>query len=87
MVQKPREEDESRSKYEAGLAYMIPTLMFSGPLTGFVLGWIVVKAFGLAEPWSRRATIACVLIGTVSGIWESVKVVKKITKSQRSGEK
>lgn len=87
MAENSPQSDASRQKYEAGLGYAIPTLMLSGPFVGFVLGIIIVKTFGIAEPWANRTKVICVIIGTISGIWESVKVLKKLNRSAQAGER
>lgn len=63
---------------EAGLAMSIPTLMVSGPIVGLAFGWILVRVFAPVPPWNRVLMVAGLLLGAVSGLRESYKVLKKI---------
>lgn len=63
----------------ASLALTIPTMLAAGPLVGYFLGWGATRLFSLTDPWDSRARIVGVLVGTVAGIHETVKIIRRIS--------
>ena len=61
---------------QAGMAMMIPSLLISGPLVGYALGWAIRKWIGGGN-W---VTIAMVLFGMAAGIRESILIIRKLSK-------
>jgi F0F1-type ATP synthase assembly protein I len=61
---------------QAGAALAIPGLLLAGPLVGYALGWAAQTYLG-APPWSRLAGL---ILGLVSGIRESILVIKTLMK-------
>lgn len=60
---------------QLSLALSIPTLLVSGPLVGFGLGWLMRRWFG----WPEWVSYLMVLVGLVAGIRETIKVIRRLT--------
>ena len=60
---------------QVGLAMTIPMLLLSGPLVGYGLGWLIRRWTG----WGEWVIAVCVLLGLVSGIRESIKVIRRVS--------
>jgi F0F1-type ATP synthase assembly protein I len=60
---------------QVGVALSIPGLLLAGPLVGYGLGWAAKTYLGTPK-W---VTMVCLLLGLISGIRESIIVIKKIS--------
>lgn len=63
---------------ESSVGMLIPMMMLAGPLTGLVMGWLVIRFFEIQPPWDSRIKMICVLVGTAAGFREAIRTVKKI---------
>lgn len=60
---------------QVGAALSIPGLLLAGPLVGYGLGWAAKTYLG-APRW---VTMVCLVLGLISGIRESIIVIKRIS--------
>ena len=79
MPQKSDKKGSSDAWRNASLALTLPTMMAAGPLVGLFLGWGVGKLLGLEPPWDGRSITIGVICGTVAGIRETVRIIKKLS--------
>lgn len=61
---------------QMGLALSIPGLLLSGPLVGYGLGWLAMRYLG----WPAWVAGVGLILGLVSGIRESILVIKKLSR-------
>ncbi len=90
MAESPHNREHTRrlfknSEYESairhvGVALSIPGLLLAGPLVGYGLGWAAMTYLG-APRW---VTMVCLVLGLISGIRESILVVKRISAETES---
>lgn len=83
MDPKPKQKKEDSGWRQAGLALTVPWLMLSGPITGFLLALGIIWFFKLSEPWDGRIKIIMVLVGTIAGVRESIRLLKRINTEGR----
>jgi F0F1-type ATP synthase assembly protein I len=61
---------------QTGTALAIPGLLLAGPLVGFGLGWCIKTYLG-GPGWSPGVGL---IVGLISGIRESIIVIKKLSR-------
>jgi hypothetical protein len=66
----------------SGLLALIPIVLAAAPLAGYIAGDWLVKTFH--SP--RYVMIACVIIGFVAGVRETVKIIEAALKATRENE-
>lgn len=60
---------------QAGGALAIPSLLLAGPLVGYGLAWAAIEYLG-APDWLLPLGV---VFGVTSGIYESVRVIQKLS--------
>jgi F0F1-type ATP synthase assembly protein I len=60
---------------QVGMALSIPTLMVSGPLVGYGLGWLVRHWTG----WGAWVEALLMALGMIAGVREVIKIIRKIS--------
>ena len=64
---------------QAGLALSIPTLMVSGPLVGYFLGYGLVAWLDIGDPWGKVIKVVGLILGVVAGARETIRLIRKIS--------
>jgi F0F1-type ATP synthase assembly protein I len=70
-----KESEYGSAMRQVGTALSIPGLLLAGPLVGYGLGWAAKTYLGMPK-W---VTMVCLVLGLISGIRESIIVIKKIS--------
>ena len=65
----------------AGLLAIIPIVLATGPLGGYLIADLLVKKLGLPG----YATAVCVILGFIAGIRETIKIIRIAIKSKEQG--
>lgn len=63
----------------AGLVMFIPFAVAIGPLSGFFLGAYLIEKFSLGD----YVLYICITLGFLSGVWETVRIVRFMCKESR----
>ena len=77
MVKNGNEKDY-RFVHQVGLLTMIPLMLLSGPLIGFLIGNYIDKRFGTA-PWFM---VLFVCLGFVASIRQTIAIIKKASSNK-----
>ena len=64
---------------QASLALSVPTVMAAGPLLGILVGWALVRWLDPPPPWDWRLKAVALLICTLAGLRETIKLIKRIS--------
>lgn len=75
VKQEPSRKEPPTGYSQIALAVSIPTLLVSGPLVGFGLGWLIRHWTG----WGPWVTWVLVILGTMAGIRETIQVIRKLS--------
>ena len=75
MVKNGNEKDY-RFVHQVGLLTMIPLMLLSGPLIGFLIGDYIDKRFG-TTPWFM---VLCLMLGIVASIRQTINIIRKAGK-------
>ena len=65
----------------AGLVVFIPFMMATGPVAGFFVGDYLHKKFNLGV----YVIFLAITIGFLSGFYETIKIIKLVTKVEKEG--
>jgi hypothetical protein len=55
-----------------GLLSLIPFVLASGPLAGYLAGYYLIKAFN----FPHYTGIVCAIIGIIAGIQETIRIIR-----------
>ena len=72
------DDDKFRFVHQVGLLTMIPVMLLSGPLIGFLVGNYIDKRFGTA-PWFM---VLFVCLGFVASIRQTIAIIKKASNNK-----
>ena len=61
----------------AGLLSVIPLVLASGPLAGYIAGYYLIRLFNFPS----YTTIICAIIGLTAGIIEAARMIKAASKA------
>ena len=65
----------------AGLLAIIPIVLATGPLGGYLIAELLVDKLG----FPGYTTAVCVILGFIAGIRETVKIIRIAIKSKEQG--
>jgi hypothetical protein len=80
MARKPGEREDDRQWRQASLALTLPLMMVVGPLLGFFLASGLVYWLEIGPPWAARIRAIGVFLGIMTGIRETILVIRKLSR-------
>lgn len=79
-IRKQPDRNRGRDVNQAGLAFTIPSLLLSGPLTGWLLGYMINRTFDIRDPWDKRNLLIWIALGFAAAVREIAKVIRKLSR-------